>query len=619
MNSHRLAPLVILLAAAAGCTQQAKIEGDARGGPGAKAADPWPAAVVDLRKQTDPATCRRVLNQLNADLTGNPAVAPAAPSADEVKRLTATLRLDDDEVREVTATSYSGIDATYLADALYLRDAARSLDTHGFPPDAAAAAGFAWVCRQVYLRPWVLTDPDGQKVAPPLPPTVVLRRGYGTGLERAYVFLALLQQLGLDGCLVGPPGREQAVTRTVVDGKLGKGPFWAVGVRAGDDVLLFDPYRGEPVPGPGGKGVGTLGQLKKTPDQVKAWRDDKANPWDVSPAEITDAVVYLAVPLSAVSPRMKVLDARLATGVGVKLAADPKDLADRFAKGPAPVAVWAPPAATEPFSYTRVQAYFLPKAEGGLSRTDHRLAERLEQDRIPKTLGVHPPGLDHPEALLMMIREPFQVYAATILAPGHREKIQRGQFNDASQGLIAADQVFAAIEQRSRDDIAKADAIRAWVERARDVYKRLSRASLPENRATDLPVAQAEVAEFWKTEGRGAQMLTDQAVAAAGRSETSYLLAVCKHEQAERAELRLARAAAAVGAAKGSREKAEAEKARDRAATAAADAWGAAKDAWERYAPYADRQAAAVPGRAEQTRQLAARAAQLAANPAAGL
>jgi len=616
MNRHRLAPAVLLLLlAATGCTRKAKIEGEAKSGPGARAADPWPAAVTDLRKQTDQATCRRVLNQLNTDLTG---AATAAPSADETKRLAETLRLNEDEVRELTGTSYTGLDAAYLADALYLRDSARSFDPQGLPPEAAARAGFEWVCRQVYLRTWVLNDPDGQKFAPPLPPTAVLRRGFGTGLERAYVFLALLQQFGLDGCLVGPPGREQAPPQAAAaDGKLGKGPFWAVGVRAGDDVLLFDPFRGEPVPGPGGKGVGTLGQLKATPDQVKAWREDKANPWDVPPGDVAGATVYLAVPLSAVGPRMRLLDTHLAAGVGVKLAADPKDLADRFARGPAPVAVWAPPGPGGAFSYTRTLAYFLPKTEGGLTRGDHRLGERLEREQIPWKAPVSLPGLHHPEAALMITGHLIQAYQKELIAPGFREKIQRGQFHDASQLLNETDKRLTRAEQRPTGG-AGAEALKAWVDKANDLYRRLSDARKPENRASRDAV-EAEVAQFWRDEPGGAEMLIEPILGAVGRAEAGYLLAVCKHEQAERAEERLGRATAGVAAAKSGREKAEAEDARARARRDAGDAWLSAKDAWERYAGYADRQAGAFPGRAEHARQLAARATKLAADPAAGL
>src|SRR5205823_9966193 len=121
----------------------------------------------------------------------------------------------------------------------------------------------------------------------------------------------------------------------------------------------------------------------KTPDQVKAWREDKANPWDVPAADVTGAVCYVTVPFSAVSPRMRLLETQLAAAVGVKLAADPAALADRFAKAQPPAAVWAPSAAEEPFAYTRVLATFLPRSEGGYPPGELKLQERLQQAETP--------------------------------------------------------------------------------------------------------------------------------------------------------------------------------------------------------------------------------------------
>jgi hypothetical protein len=619
MNRHRLAPLALLVALApAACTRQASIGNVGDKGTDAKAADPWPAAVGELRRQTDPGTCRRLLNQLNAELSANPsATSPQQLGDEDARQLAALLHLTEDERKELGGSAYTGLDAAYLAESLYLRDVVKSLDLQGLPPEKQAAAAFAWVCRQVYLRAWEITTPDGQPAyAPPLPPTAVLRRGFGTGLERAYAFLTLAQQVGLDGCLVGPPGREKAPSQSIAGGKLAKGPFWGVGVKAGDDVFLFDPWRGEPLPGPGGKGVGTLAQVKKSPDQLKPWRDDKANPWDVPPVDVADAAVYVAVPLSAVTPRIKLLESQLAAGLGVKLAADPREVKDRFAKGPAPASVWAPPPTTDPFAYPRALAYFLPKADGGLAPGDLRLSERLEQDQVPRSLMVSPPGLEHLEAALILAAQPRQAYHAALVAPGFREKIHRGQFNEVSRALVEHDRQFAAAEQRGREDASRAEDARSWVTKANAVYRKLSEARKPENRA-DLPAAEAEVAQFWRQELRGAMVLTDRALAETGRGEAGFLMAVCKHEQAERAQLRFDRAATA--AAQGDRGKAAAEKARDQARTAAADAWAAAKDAWERYAPYADAQAAGYPGRADHAKRLAARATRLAANPASDL
>src|SRR5438105_3990466 len=82
--------------------------------------------------------------------------------------------------------------------AFLLRDAVRGLNLDELAPLERAQNGFAWVVRQVRLQ-------SGE--GPSVPPLPVLRRGWGTARERDFVFLALLDQLGIDGCMIALPGR----------------------------------------------------------------------------------------------------------------------------------------------------------------------------------------------------------------------------------------------------------------------------------------------------------------------------------------------------------------------------------------------------------------------------
>ena len=93
-------------------------------------------------------------------------------------------------------------------------------------------------------------------------------------------------------------------------------------------------------------------------------------------------------------------------------------------------------------------------------------------------------------------------------------------------------------------------------------------------------------------------MLIDQASAKVGRAEASLLLALCKHEQAERLQARLDRAAGAEAA---------------RLKTDATDAWKTALSAWRTYEQVSAAHAG-FPGRSAHGRELAARAAKLAAS-----
>jgi hypothetical protein len=587
--------------------------------------NPWPGVVSELRKANDPASIRRVFGDLNNDLAQNPVpeFLPAGLSERDEPAIRQTLNLTDEEGRELRSSSYSGLDAQYLSQCLYLRDAARSLESAGIPPARQAELAFAWVCRQVVPHQWVSRNPQtgqGERM-PPVPPVQVLRRGSGSGLERAYVFLALLQQLGLgqgvtiDGCLIGTPesvNRDWTFADSSKPNQPPKGPFWAVGARVGADIFLFDPFRGEPLPGPGG--VATLAQVKADPNQLKSWFDDKNRPWDVTKQEVAAAVPYLALPLSAAAPRMTRLESELKADAPVRLAINPTAFRERFSAETklSGVAYWNP--SRDTFSYTRLLDAYFPGAEGGHS-TVPDLSLRYQNDLIPRPLYVPPPGLlQNPNSPL----DPGILEAATrigsfsdeafkksfLAPPTPLERIQRGQFFEVAPILVATRKEFTAAQERVRTDRNRDEAVKEWVKKAHDVYARLNHARAQKSSdPVELADAQQTVDAFWKASLPTVAAIIDTIVSDAGLQEATYLLALCRHEQAEREQERYERLSA------DPRQKAAAVKAREKAV----DAWGEAKGWWVRYAEFAAVQERAYPGRVEHARRLTERATRLAA------
>jgi hypothetical protein len=376
-------------------------------------------------------------------------------------------------------------------------------------------------------------------------------------------------------------------------------------VRAGADVLLFDPWRGEPVPGPNGQGVGTLALVKANPDHLKAWREDKTNPLNVSIDEVKSSVPLLAVPLSAAAPRMKRLEEELRSDLPVRLAVDPVAQRTRFeadAKLPG-LKFWNPPA--EEFSYTRVLGSFTPAAEGGTA-ADDELVRRYTGSMLPPALFATPPELAArnasdvgvPEAAERVRVAALEAFGGSFLtSPSPREQIQRGQFYDATPRLVELRGGFGAAQDRVRQEQDRG--VKEWAEQAREVYIRLARAR-EEERTKPGAVAQAEQAVklFWQEGLRTFAALVDRVAADAGLAESTYLLAQCKHEQAEQLQARVERLAA------DPKQKAAVEKARSQAASA----WQEAKGWWDKYEPFAPTQDRAFPGRAAHAKRLADRA-----------
>jgi len=607
----------VALAALPGCSTKPPAAGV--GAADRKAEDPWPRAVAEFRRENDLPAARRVLEQLRTDLAnnGDPKYQPASLAADREKALQVLLRLTDREVAEVRTATYTGLDAHHLAECYYLRDIARSLGVTGLPPERQARAAFDWVTRQLPVQPWVTASYNGQRqLMPPAPPSLAMVRGAGSGLERAYVFLGLLTQLGLDGCLVGPPESAQRGWSYAAAAKPNappRGPFWAAGVRVGPHIYLYDCWRGEAVPGPATNagGVATLAQVRAEPAFLKPWRDDLADPWDVPAADVAASVPFLAVPLSSVAPRFERFEVELrADAPGVRLFTDAVALQTRFAaETKLAVAAWNPPG--EGFSATRALASYVPPGEGGMAELPD-LAAQFRNDLSPPDLFSLPdalrprppagpgdagdPGV--PEATGRLRALCVGLYRGNFVTPpSPRERVQRGQFAEVTPLLIQRRASFLAGVERLRTDRGRDDQLAQFAAEAKELYTKLVRARVRESAdPAGAAAANAAVEEFWRTRVGAVTALVDVAASEAGAAEATFLIALSLHEQAERAQLVAEVAAAKPGAGA------------DRARGNAAAAWAEAAGWWNRYAPYAAQQGRFYPPRPALAAKLSAAA-----------
>lgn len=626
--------------------------------------DPWPATAAQLRKETDPPSIRRTLDALNSSLAQHTdaAIRPVGLSADAEAKLGQLVQLTDAEKKEIQATTFTALDSHYLAECFYLHDVARSLDANGLPPATQARLAFEWVCRQVVNQEWmaqVSRPGDPIQVRTLLvPPTYILRRGWGAGLERAYVFLALSQQMGMDALLVGVPDADQQEPCPIfpLDTKIRpRGPIWALGVRAGKDVLLFDPWRGEAFPA-------AYAQVTANPDLMKPWREDKVRPWEVPPEAVKAATLYVTASLSSMAPRYQRLEKEMPGGA--RLFVDPVAVQGRVAKEtglPAPK-FWSGP--KDPLSYPRVLAAILPANEGGTATRPELLPE-YQKTWYPMSALNIPPELDPGHPANELIR-PVLIQLATIArafyvgafqpnmdvaSPSQsqtaasadansiaeflekasgpekaerkrtfeymfkrsgrtadtkmsvREQIQRGQFYEVAPDLVQKRDEFQKAAERVRTDPQREKAVRDWLTELREVYAKRLRAQ--ERAASDPAAVQEAEQEYRAVEMKHAgtmNSVVEFEVAEPGIAEATYLLALCRHEQAEREQARAERFAA------DPRMAAQAAKAREKAAIT----WSEAVGWWQRYEPYAQSQDASFPGRADHARRLSERAAALA-------
>ena len=288
--------------------------------------DPWDELIETVRKDHNLDSCKTIVAQLNEMLRRGDGRKPAPLAPAERDLLKTQLHLTDEEIAEVAREEFSPLDAHYLEECFIFHDALTSLgfdfaDTSDAGHLERAKRAFAWAMRQAWRREFTL---------PLIPPAFALKRGSGSTPERAAIALGLFQMLGLDACLVGQVPAAAAPQ------------LWAVGVRLGRDVFLFDPHGGVPQLKPDGQGVYTLAEVKGNPDLVKAQAAQFVP--KVEPRQLAEgSELHLAPALSAVAPRMRFLRETLSLTPPLVCGVDSKALVANFSQTGQKVSFWNPP------------------------------------------------------------------------------------------------------------------------------------------------------------------------------------------------------------------------------------------------------------------------------------
>jgi hypothetical protein len=520
-----------------------------------------------LNKATDDNTCRASLAQVNQLLSRQQTAAVGQP-AEQAEFVRKQFELKDDEWAEVTNDTFTLLDGHYLATALLFRDAAVSFTRDGVLPRAQrlprAQAAFAWAVRQVRLQ-------GGGDDAGPLPVDYVVRRGFGTPLDRGLVFLELLRQFDVPGCLV-----------TVQEPASSRFPLWTCGALVGRDIYLFDPRAGIPLPRSDGKGVATLAEALKQPGVLKQLTVDEAAPYDVSPEQASHARIYLPLPLSALAPRMRYLEELLqdpdvpAPVIPGRFGVDAVQMFQQFedalaAAGVKDGAVRAWPPATRSLRET------LPSIEGGLDKSTPPIRSRMRDALVPRrAFPQHTPdghawkdlGLLY-AMMLQKFTKPFIDFYFDPQQP--RELLIRGHLNEASRPLTAMRTDALAKRARFEKNPEMPAQVQQAIEMAIPALAEMQKAEKQASGDTRNP-ALAEARERWEGAFKKAEpwldALIDGAAAGPFGQEVNYQLALVKHEQAERMQLR-----ADDPSERGQAPAEEADAAR-RAWQNAADSWG---------------------------------------------
>ncbi|SMP53038.1 hypothetical protein SAMN06265222_10440 [Neorhodopirellula lusitana] len=212
---------------------------------------------------------------------------------------------------------------------------------------------FDWTVRNIALEPdQALVPPNMPQ--PNLPPGIsfegpgyrqtdfqTLWRGRGDWLQRSGVFTSLLTQAGIPCAVLATQSADT-----------GQRTPWSVGVLIGDQIYLFQPQIGLPIPGPDQVGIATLAEARKDASVMR--RLDVAGFFDfpLSRTDIQQSVALLNIRAETISPRMKALQSSLTGDRRMTLWIDTDDWSKRLddVSGIAGVRAWLIPTISEMYA-----------------------------------------------------------------------------------------------------------------------------------------------------------------------------------------------------------------------------------------------------------------------------
>ena len=213
-------------------------------------------------------------------------------------------------VQSLDRLQFPRSDGLALQEAVWLRNVAGWARGNELADLSQARQLFDWTVRNIQLET-MADSQDGRRLGQM--PWETLLLGRGTAVERAWVFILLARQQGLDAALLALPDPEDPAGRPPRP--------WAVGVLSKGEVYPFDPALGLPLPGPDGVRLDDTGQLEVRPatlaqlaadDSLLRRLDlDRGRPYPVSSADLDRVVALVEASPSYLARRMKLIESRL--------------------------------------------------------------------------------------------------------------------------------------------------------------------------------------------------------------------------------------------------------------------------------------------------------------------
>jgi len=221
-------------------------------------------------------------------------------------------------VRRLGDLHFAPPDGTLLREAIWLRDVARTARGQAVDEVDKARALFDWTVRNIQLDAAAPVESR-----PVFLPWQTLLFGHGLPEDRAWVFVLLARQQGLDVVMLALPDKASPK---------GYRP-WIPALLSHGELYLFDPELGLPLPTSTGDGVGTLSEIA-TDDGLLRRLDLDEHPYPIRAGDLSGVIALVEASPAYLSRRMELIESRLAGEHALVLSVDASGLAEKLRASP---------------------------------------------------------------------------------------------------------------------------------------------------------------------------------------------------------------------------------------------------------------------------------------------
>ncbi|MBL9125848.1 MAG: tetratricopeptide repeat protein [Planctomycetaceae bacterium] len=329
-------------------------------------------------------------------------------------------------VKNLGATQFDVLGALDLQEAFWLRDASRAARGDRADDLSRAKSLFDWTVRNIQLTPEAVAA-DGYDLLHS--PRQLLLLGRGNAIERAWLFILLARQQGLDVVMLGIPDDVRAT---------GYRP-WLPALLSSGQLYLFDTRLGLPIPTADGQSVATLEQVSADDSLLRAL-DVEGLPYPVKAEDLQQLVVLIEGSPAYLSRRARMVELRLTGERKVVLTVPASTLADRLKtlKQVKEVRLW-----DIPYQYLADQSLPEYREESARELAPYQI------DRLPREL--RPAGAALQQGRVMQIRGHYaQEEDSQAASANAMFQIARAPDVDAAQARLSPEQL--TVLEHTRQD-----------------------------------------------------------------------------------------------------------------------------------------------------------------------